>query len=170
MMKGMRKISRGSGFRGCLEYLCEKSKAEIIGGNMSGTTARALAAEFGIGRSMRPEVTKPVWHNALRLPEGEEISPENWREIGEEYMQKMGFCDRHQRVIFLEKLPAGHHIHILASRISLDGELYLGKNENLESTKHIQELEKKTVCESPRREMSYIQLSAVIEHRQKRGR
>lgn len=143
-MKGMRKISRGSGFRGGLEYLCEEGKAQIIGGNMSGSTARALATEFGIGRSMRPEVEKPVWHNALRLPEGEEISPEKWREIGDQYMQKMGFTQRHQRVMFLERLPEGHHIHILANRISLDGQLYLGRNENLESTKHIQELEKQS--------------------------
>ena len=169
-MKGMRKISRGSGFRGCLEYLCEQGKAQIIGGNMAGQTARALAAEFGISRSMRLEVEKPVWHNALRLPAGEEISPEKWREIGEEYMKKMGFSERHQRVIFLENLPEGHHIHILASRISLDGELYLGKNENLESTKHIQELEKKTACASLKREMSYALHGDVIEHCQKRGK
>ena len=141
-MKGMRKISLGKGFRGVLNYCCTEGKAKIIGGNMSGKTARELAAEFGLARSLRPDVKKPVWHNSLRLPSGETLTDQKWEKIGDEYMEKMGFTDRHQRVYLLEEHPDGHHIHIAANRISLDGGLYLGKNENLESTRHIQDLEK----------------------------
>lgn len=142
-MKGMKKISRGTGFRGVLEYLFEEGKAEIVGGNVVGQTPRELAKEFGISRKMRPEIEKPVWHSSLRLPKGEKIAPEKWEAIANEYIKEMGFSDLNQWIAMLENHPDGQHIHILASRISLDGNLYLGRNENLANTRIIQDLEKK---------------------------
>lgn len=145
-MKGMQAIKRGSGFRGVVSYALENDNGEklgqVIGGNMSGTTLSELSKEFGVTRKIRPEVKRPVWHNSLRLPEGEKISDEKWVEMGDDYMSRMGFSDKHPRVYVLHDDAKGQHLHIVASRISLSGELYLGKNENLISTRHIQALEK----------------------------
>lgn len=138
-MKGMQKIQRGSGFRGCADYLFDHDGGRVIGGNMDGLTARALATEFGIARRLRPEIEKPVWHNSLRLPADERavVDDQRWREIGDDYMHGMGFSDQHQRVYVLHN----DHIHILANRVGLDGKVYLGRNENLRSTSLIQRLE-----------------------------
>lgn len=141
-MKGMQKIKRGTGFRGVLNYALDKDKGEIIGGNMSGETPKELAAEFGYSRRMRQEIEKPVWHNSLRLPEGEKIDRDKWVMIADRYMQKMGFNESHQRAYVLHDDEAGQHIHIIASRIDLTGKLYLGQNENLKSTQIIAHLEK----------------------------
>jgi hypothetical protein len=141
-MKGMQKIKRGTGFRGVLNYALDKDKGEIIGGNMSGETPKELAAEFGYSRRMRQEIEKPVWHNSLRLPEGEKIDRDKWITIADRYMQKMGFNESHQRAYVLHDDKAGQHIHIIASRIDLTGKLYLGQNENLKSTQIIAHLEK----------------------------
>ena len=43
----------------------------VIGGNMTGSTAAELISEFEGTRLLRPDVAKPVWHNSLRLPKGE---------------------------------------------------------------------------------------------------
>ena len=145
-MKGMRKISRGNGFRGALDYLSDNKKGDLgrmIGGNMAGTTPRELSQEFSVVRKLRPDIQKPVWHQSLRLPAGEKISDEKWRVIGDNYMEEMGFDHDHPRAYFLHDHPDGQHIHIVASRISLNGKIYLGQNENLKSTKIISELEKK---------------------------
>lgn len=152
-MKGMQKIQRGSGFRGCADYLFDHDNGRVVGGNMSGMTARALAAEFGVTRRQRPDVAKPVWHNSLRLPVDERVqmTDEKWREIADDYMRGMGFSDQHPRV-YVHHEPG--HIHILASRVALDGSLYLGKNENLRSTGLIQRLEQVyglTVTKGPKR-------------------
>ncbi len=138
----MQKIKRGTGFRGVLNYALEKDKGEIIGGNMSGETPKELAAEFGYSRRMRQEIEKPVWHNSLRLPEGEKIDRDKWITIADRYMQKMGFNESHQRAYVLHDDKDGQHIHIIASRIDLTGKLYLGQNENLKSTQIIAHLEK----------------------------
>ncbi len=83
-MKGMRKISRGNGFRGALDYVFDreggKEKGRLIGGNLSGATPKELAGEFGVVRRLRPGVKKPVWHNSLRLPAGETINDQRWRD------------------------------------------------------------------------------------------
>jgi hypothetical protein len=146
-MKGMQKIKRGSGFKGVLDYATDKDSENeldgaVIGGNMLGTNAEQLAAEFGLSRRLRPDVDKPVWHNSLRLPKGDRQSPEDWVKQADDYMQRMGFSDRHQRAYIMHDDKDGQHIHIVASRIALDGTLYLGKNENLKSTKIISQLEK----------------------------
>jgi hypothetical protein len=141
-MKGMQKIKRGTGFRGVLEYTLENNRGEIIGGNMSGITPRELAQEFGQSRSIREDIEKPVWHNSLRLPKGERLDPEQWATIADDYMNKMGFGELHQRAYVLHDDEAGQHIHIIASRIDLMGKLYLGQNENLKSTQIIAQLEK----------------------------
>lgn len=146
-MKGMRKISRGSGFRGALDYVfereSEKEKGRLIGGNMSCSNPDSLAAEFGIARRLRPSIKKPVWHNSLRLPAAEKLNDSQWNQIAEDYMRQMGFDDSHPRVYVLHDDKEGQHIHIVASRIDMSGALYLGQNENLKSTKIIEELEKK---------------------------
>jgi hypothetical protein len=145
-MKGMQAISRGSGFGGTVKYGLVNENGDldgrIIGGNMSGTTAQELSKEFGLSRKLRPDVKKPVWHNTLRSPKDEKLTDEEFMKIGDDYMKRMGFKDSHQRVYIMHDDEKGRHIHIVSSRIGLDGELYLGKNENLKSTKIIQKLER----------------------------
>lgn len=144
-MKGMQKIKRGSGFKGAIDYALDRDgekSGQIIGGNMSGENSKELSSEFRIARSMRPDVKKPVWHNTLRLLSGERLSPEKWVEVADDYMNKMGFTDEHQRVYVLHDDQEGQHIHIISSRIGLDGSLYYGQNENLASTQYIYALER----------------------------
>ncbi|HDK2195287.1 TPA: relaxase/mobilization nuclease domain-containing protein, partial [Escherichia coli] len=58
-----------------------------------------------------------------------------------DYMKRMGFSDTHLRCYVLHD-DEGQHIHIIASRIDIaGGKLYLGRNENLISTRIIGELE-----------------------------
>ncbi|MBV2385399.1 relaxase/mobilization nuclease domain-containing protein, partial [Escherichia coli] len=62
--------------------------------------------------------------------------------IADDYMKKLGFNETHLRCYVLHDDSAGQHIHIIASRIDMaGGKLYLGKNENLISTRIISELE-----------------------------
>ncbi|MCP1217308.1 DNA-primase RepB domain-containing protein [Acetobacter orientalis] len=120
------KIERGSGFRGVLDYAFGKGDAEIIGGTMSGRDPRALAAEFGLSRAARPDVLKPVWHTSLSLPPGETMTPGQWDKVVSDFMQGMGLGG-HQYVAVRHHDTDHEHVHIIASRIGLDGSLYLGK-------------------------------------------
>ena len=148
-MKGMNKIKRGKNFRGVILYALAPAPHHmtapmVIGGNLVGITVDELTAEFVKTQKLRDDVTKPVWHNSLRLPDGESLTNQQWRNIADDYMKRMGFFDTHLRCYVLHNDEAGQHIHIIASRINVlvDGQLYLGKNENLVSTRIIQDLER----------------------------
>ncbi|EBN2520076.1 relaxase [Salmonella enterica] len=146
-MKGMQKIKRGKNFAGVVFYALRpashhKTPPSVIGGNIDGSNAGELIAEFNATKALRPDVAKPVWHNSLRLPKNEALTDAQWSEIADDYMSRMGFSETHLRCYVLHDDAAGQHIHIIASRIELSsGKLYLGKNENLISTRIIQDLE-----------------------------
>lgn len=144
----MQKIRRGKCFRGVISYALapaphHKTVPVIIGGNMIGLSVDEVTAEFMQTQKLRPDVQKPVWHNSLRLPMGDLLTNEQWKLIADDYMRRMGFDETHLRCYVLHDDEAGQHIHIIASRIRIpDGQLYLGRNENLISTRIIQELER----------------------------
>lgn len=147
-MKGMQKIKRGDNFRGVLDYAFdrdkneEKAKGVIVGGNMAGTNAKELTAEFLRFADARKDIKKPVWHNSLRLPEGEDLTDEQWNKIGNDYMERMGFDPNLNQFVFIKHDDKeGKHIHIIGSRIDMLGNVHLGRNENLISTRIISELE-----------------------------
>lgn len=146
-MKGMQKIKRGKTFNGLISYLLKpashhKSDPYVVGGNVIESFAEALSAEFNATKLLRSDVSKPVWHNSLRLPVGENLPMQKWKQIADDYMKRMGFSETHLRAYVLHDDKDGQHIHIVASRIdAISGKLYLGKNENLISTRIIEELE-----------------------------
>lgn len=147
-MKGMQKIKRGKSFAGVVLYALKPGKHHktdpvVIGGNMLGDSAPELITEFNASASLRTDILKPVWHNSLRLPQGESLTAKQWVMFADDYMKRMGFSETHLRCYVIHDDEAGQHIHIIASRVDLinGGKLYLGRNENLISTRVIQELE-----------------------------
>ena len=147
-MKGMQKIKRGKSFTGVVLYALKpgthhKTDPVVIGGNMLGASAAELIPEFCASASLRTDILKPVWHNSLRLPHGESLATKQWVSFADDYMNQMGFSETHLRCYVIHDDEAGQHIHIIASRVDLiGGKLYLGRNENLISTRLIHELEK----------------------------
>jgi len=146
-MKDMQKIKRGKSFAGVILYALKpgshhKTDPVVIGGNMLGASTAELIAEFDASASLRTDILKPVWHNSLRLPFDETLSHEQWVMFADGYMKRMGFSGTHLRCYVMHDDEAGQHIHIIASRVDLiGGKLYLVRNENLISTRIIQELE-----------------------------
>lgn len=123
------KINRGGGFRGIAKYALGDGKdAEFVAGNVTGTTPRALSSEFAVSRQLRPDVTRPVWHTSLALPAGERLADDQWRAIIDDYMDGMGFDrDNHQFFAVRHQDTTHDHVHVIASRIGLDGSVWHGR-------------------------------------------
>lgn len=145
------KISRGSGFRGALNYVHDQGPnrtgdklPERVGGNMVGTDPASLSQEFSVVRRLRPDIEKPVWHCSLSLPAGERLDSDMWRMVSNDFMRLMEFdiertpfdAQRHCDTKF-------DHIHILASRVSLDGKVWLGQFEVMKAIRATQVLEER---------------------------
>lgn len=114
------KISKGAGFRGVVNYLLDKERGTIIGGNMAATTQAGLSAEFGAVRCQRPDIAKPVWHVSLSLPPGDNLSVEQWREVAADFLKKMDVKDN-QYCIVRHRDKAHQHVHIVLNRVTTNG-------------------------------------------------
>lgn len=135
------KVNRGNGFRGLLDYALGESKNhEIVGGNLAGQTARELAAEFKVSRQLRPEAKNPVVQFSLSLPPGEDVTPEKWRAITDDFVSMMQL-DGHQFVAIKHNDTEHRHVHLIASRIALDGSLWHGQWEAFRAIEATQKLE-----------------------------
>lgn len=155
-MKAMDRVSRGKGFRGLLDYLSGRDDPKappgrLIGGSMAAVTVARLASEYRAVAKLRPDIKKPVWHQALRLPAGDVASDERWNEIVHEYLRLLGLDpDKFQYTVWIHDDEGA--VHIAANRVAPDGVVYLGQNENLKSTRITQSLEKSfglTVTKGP---------------------
>ncbi|HLG18973.1 MAG TPA: relaxase/mobilization nuclease domain-containing protein [Bdellovibrionota bacterium] len=113
---------KGRSFGGVLKYILSKDRAEMVGGNMLGTTAKQLTAEFNETRKLKPNLERAVYHTSLSLPPGESLSNEKWQEVAQTYLDGMGFS-KSQYVAVRHRDTPHDHIHIVASRIGMDGKV-----------------------------------------------
>lgn len=142
----MDRVSRGSGFGGAVRYVFANFNASFLCSSnvLAARDERRAISKMGmLAHRLRPDIKKPVWHQALRLPRGEEISHDRFREIAHDYMVRMGWnTNMNQYVAIVSDDPKGQHIHIVANRVGIDGSVFHGQNENLISTRVCQELER----------------------------
>ena len=137
---------KGTGFRGCLNYVLGKKDAALIGGTMCGQTPEELAAEFGIARQLRPNLKVAVFHATLSVDSTEKLedSEENdqrWLAIAANYMKAMEF-DNNQYAVVKHSDTEHDHIHIVASRICLDGGVVDDSWDYYKSQETIRQLER----------------------------
>lgn len=116
------KLIKGRGFRGAVEYDLQPGKSVMLESNMAGSTPRALAAEFGAVRAMRPGVGRAVGHVSISIHPDERLTDDQWRETAHAWMQGMGFVNN-QYIISRHTDAAHPHIHILVNRITLGGQV-----------------------------------------------
>ncbi|HBY75703.1 MAG TPA: hypothetical protein DEG47_01530, partial [Cyanobacteria bacterium UBA11148] len=114
------KLVKGNNFAKCLNYVLNKEGAKLIGGNMAGENSSELSGEFRIWHSLNHRVTKPVCHISLSLPTSEHLDDRTWCEIAQRYLTAMGFT-RNQYIVARHTDTAHDHVHIVASRVRLDG-------------------------------------------------
>ena len=137
---------KGTGFRGCLNYVLGKKGAYLIGGTMCGQTSEELAAEEAIARQLRPNLKVAVFHATLSVDSTEKLedSEENdqrWLAIAANYMKAMEF-DNNQYAVVKHSDTDHDHIHIVASRIRLDGSVVDDSWDYYKSQETIRQLER----------------------------
>lgn len=136
------KISKGNGFLGALKYIYGKN-AESIGGNMAGKTAKALADEFGVTRQLRADIEVPCYHVSLALPkEDGTLAAQDWEKISVKYLTRMGLNPQeHQYVVVRHTDKDYDHVHILTSRININGGVWKDYRDMIRSKNLCREIE-----------------------------
>ena len=129
------------GFRACLDYDISKEKGRVIKSNMEGEDPQSLAKEFAVIRQLKPKVSNAVLHVSLSASIGEKLSDDEWVRIGERYLDGMGYTNN-QFVMTRHHDTEHEHIHIVANRISLDGQVVSDSQDYKRQTSLMREIEK----------------------------
>lgn len=104
------------------EHKCEK--VEFVGGNIISHEMDDLIEEMDTPCHLRQAATgkdsgKCHMHYMLSLPEGEVMSPGQWRQVLDKTMSALGYTEDYKFFGMLHHDTDNQHMHVLANRISM---------------------------------------------------
>ena len=125
------KIKKGSGFKGCVNYVLGKEQAALL--HAEGVLAesnRDIIHSFILQAGMNPDLKKPVGHIALsyspvdvpKLTDGKMV------QLAQEYMREMKITDT-QYIIVRHQDREHPHVHIVFNRIDNNGKTISDRND-----------------------------------------
>jgi len=125
------KIKKGSGFKGCVNYVLGKEQAVLLHADGVLTESRGdIIRSFCMQTGMNPDLKKPVGHialsysavDALKLTDGKMI------QLAQEYMREMKITDT-QYIIVRHQDREHPHVHIVFNRIDNNGKTISDRND-----------------------------------------
>jgi len=115
------KIIKGKSFQGCLSYVMRKTGAAVIGMNMDGNDPYSLANEFSLSWQLRPKLIYKVCHVILSLSPEEHLNNASWQTAIAQYLKEMGFTNNQYVAVKHTDKENHEHIHLVTSRVRMDG-------------------------------------------------
>jgi len=115
------KIIKGKSFQGCLSYVMGKTGAAVVGMNMDGKDPYSLANEFSLSWQLRPKLSYKVCHVILSLSPEEHLNNEAWQTAIAQYLKEMGFTNNQYVAVKHTDKENHEHIHLVTSRVRMDG-------------------------------------------------
>ena len=142
----MAKITKGSDFKGVVDYILDKDKGTQIVAfdGLFMENKDTIAMSFDVQWQMNNKVSKPVGHIALSFSKEDEPRLTNrvMASIALEYMERMGIRDT--QFFIARHFDKEHpHVHIAFNRIDNNGNTISDRNERLRSTRICKELTQK---------------------------
>lgn len=142
----MAKISLGNSFSATVNYVLNENKnAELIDSQGIRTKDKqTIIDSFSMQQSMRPEITKPVYHISLGFSsqDSDKITNELMTKIAEEYLEKMNITNT-QYIAVRHNDKEHPHIHLCINRINNNGKLISTRYDHSRNESACKELTKK---------------------------
>ena len=125
------KIKKGSGFKGCVNYVLGKEQAALL--HAEGVLAESkqdIIRSFCMQTEMNPGLKKPVGHIALSysVVDAPKLTDEKMVQLAQEYMREMKITDT-QYIIVRHQDREHPHVHIVFNRIDNNGKTISDSND-----------------------------------------
>ena len=125
------KIKKGSGFKGCVNYVLGKEQAALL--HAEGVLAennRDIIRSFILQAGTNPDLKKPVGHIALSYSpvDAPKLTDEKMVQLAQEYMREMKITDT-QYIIVRHQDREHPHVHIVFNRIDNNGKTISDRND-----------------------------------------
>ena len=125
------KIKKGSGFKGCVNYVLGKEQAVLLHADGVLTESRGdIIRSFCMQTGMNPDLKKPVGHIALSYSavDAPKLTDEKMIQLAQEYMREMKITDT-QYIIVRHQDREHPHVHIVFNRIDNNGKTISDRND-----------------------------------------
>ena len=125
------KIKKGSGFKGCVNYVLGKEQAALLHAEgVLAENSRHIIRSFCMQTEMNPGLKKPVGHialsySAVNVPK---LTDEKMIQLAQEYMREMKITDT-QYIIVRHQDREHPHVHIVFNRIDNNGKTISDRND-----------------------------------------
>ncbi len=169
-MRMIGKIIKGKSFQGCLSYVMRKTGAAVIGMNMDGNDPYSLANEFSLSWQLRPKLIYKVCHVILSLSPEEHLNNASWQTAIAQYLKDMGFTNNQYVAVKHTDKENHEHIHLVTSRVRMDGSVVSDSWDWTRSQDVIRKLEQNfglaavpSSWESDRQEQTKSQIDKELE-------
>ena len=125
------KIKKGSGFKGCVNYVLGKEQAALL--HAEGVLVESkqdIIRSFCMQTEMNPGLKKPVGHIALSYSpvDAPKLTDEKMVQLAQEYMREMKITDT-QYIIVRHQDREHPHVHIVFNRIDNNGKTISDSND-----------------------------------------
>ena len=114
----------------------------VIGSNVGAegeTEPKYWSTEIRAAQNQRPEITKAIWQCSLRNTATDRLlSDEEWAAAGQQFIDDMGLTE-HPWVMVRH---GADHVHIVASRVNDEGEVWHGRHDRRNAQRACTKLEK----------------------------
>ena len=125
------KIKKGSGFKGCVNYVLGKEQAALL--HAEGVLVESkqdIIRSFCMQTEMNPGLKKPVEHIALSYSavDAPKLTDEKMIQLAQEYMREMKITDT-QYIIVRHQDREHPHVHIVFNRIDNNGKTISDSND-----------------------------------------
>jgi hypothetical protein len=126
------KVRKGQDFGKLFSYLYRESIVEqhsnphVVGGNVIGDDPQTLAEDFRAFAAASRRTQTPVFHVSLRLPAGEQLADDQWKQAALTFLKQMKFIGEDSDGFNSTDVPwvairhADDHIHVVACRVRFD--------------------------------------------------
>lgn len=90
------------------------------------------------------EVKQPIWQVSLALPPGEKLTPRQWSEAAQVFVERLGVAEHPWVAVHHGSSKGGNdHIHIVLNRVNFEGELWAAKHDYREVQRAATHLEQR---------------------------
>ena len=139
------KITKGSGFRGCVSYVLGKNQAKLLAySGILGESRESIIQSFATQRLMNPDIKKPVGHISLSysVEDAPKLADRKMIDLAREYMKAMGIVNI-QYIIVRHHDREHPHVHIVFNRIDNNGKTITDKNDRYRNERVCKQLKQK---------------------------
>src|SRR5665647_736431 len=117
------KVVIGKTFYGACRYICMDKKRAVVleAEGVRDYDYKLMAKDFELQQSMRPSLTKAVFHGIISFYPGEKIEDKMMVEIAKKYLQEMKIINTQFAIV--KHIDKNHsHLHIIANLVNNNGE------------------------------------------------